>query len=466
MNVSYQKSQRQGFAIITALLILVAVGALAVGAFFMTITNLRLAENARTQAVAKYNAELWLDVALMVIADGYVQLGEIPSLAQLTPFLIDSDEYEITRYDVNGTGTVGEIQVTGRAIRGDAGAAVARHPVSARFLATNSSGGSPGGPGFITPADINVSGASTLLLNMHAGTSLNVAGNVNTGNPALGQLFSYKSGTGNCSLGTAGQCEEGADPPVVVALDWESEYADAWAEYCTGRPVLPVPSGNNTTTVSVTQPGSVVCLPDTGRFNIAGGPLRDVTVVGGPNTQVTVSAGSERALFTTSDPDDIGLRLVAGDVILTPNNTLQDRNLLFARGNVVLNRGVTQTQIEEEDEDGVMREFVVVKTLIRAGNDVVFTGSGTRGTYAEIIANGKFCRSGNGGARFVGAITAAAGTPYGTNLSGGQQVCASNRAAIDFRGGGGWTASLPDRIDTRDPTDPVPIGLTVLARRP
>jgi len=466
MSGSHRTSHRQGFAVITALLILVAVGALAVGAFFMTITNLRLAENTRTQAVAKYNAELWLDVALMVIADGYVELGRIPTLAELTPFLIASDEYEITRYDVNSPGTIGEIQVTGRALRGDAGAAVAQHPVSARFQATTSAGGSPGGPGFITPADINVSGASTLLLNMHAGTSLDVAGNVNTGNPALGQLFSYKSGTGGCNLGTAGTCEEGADPPEVEALDWEAEYADAWSEYCEGEPVEPTPSGNTTRSVSVIAPGTVVCLPDSGRFDITGGPLRDVTIVGGPDTQVTVSAGSERAVPTTSDPDDIGLRLVAGDVILTSGNTLQDRNLLVARGNVVLNRGVTQTEIEEEDDDGVVQRLTVVKTLIRAGNDVVFTGSGTRGTYAEIIVNGKFCRSGNGGARFVGSITAAAGTPYGTNLSGGQQVCADNRAAIDFRGGGGWTAALPDRFDTGDPRDPQPTGLTVLARRP
>ena len=462
MKASCRKSERQGFAVITALLVLVAVGALAVGAFFMTITNLRLAENSRTQAVAKYNAELWLDVALMVIADGFVELGQIPTLAELTPFLVDSDEYEITRYNVNEAGTIGEIQVTGLALRGDEGATIGRHPVSARFVATTSSGGSPGGPGFITPADINVAGASTLLLNMHAGTSLTVAGNVDTGNPALGQLFSYKSGTGECSLGTAGTCEEGADPPEVEALDWDAEYGAAWAEYCEDQPIVAA----GTRSVSVTAPGSIVCLPDSGRFEIVGGPLRDVTIVGGPDTVVTVSAGSEMADFSTSDPKDIGLRLVAGDVILTSGNTLQDRNLVVARGNVVLDRGVTQTEVEEEDDDGVTRTLTVVKTLIRAGNDVVFAGSGTRGTYAEIIANGKFCRSGNGGARFIGSITAAAGTPYGTNLTRGFEVCPDDRAAIDFRGGGGWTASLPDRFDTGDPRDPVPIGLTLVARRP
>jgi len=468
MTSPSQFKRQQGFAIVTSLLVLAVVGALAVGAFFLTSTNLRLAQNARAQAVAKYNAELWLDVALMTIADGYVALGRIPSLDELSPFLIQSGEYEVTRYWVNESGTTGEIQVTGLALRGDAGAAMARHPVSARFVGQTSSRSSPSGPGFITPQSINVSGASQLLINMHAGGSLNVSGNVDFGDPQIHGQFSFKSGTGQCSLGTAGQCEEGADPPIVEPVDWQGEYEAAIAQYCSSGPNVAPSSGGSTRTVSVSpaEAGRVICLPESGNYKITGGPLRNVTIVGGKDTVVTLEAGSELDPNSNSEPPDVGLRIIAGDILLTANNTLKDRNLVIAHGNVVLNRAVTQSQIQEVDEDGVLRNLVVVKSLIKAGNDVVFTGSGTSGTYAQVIANGKFCRSGNGGARFIGTIIAGAGTPNGTRLKGGSEVCNGDRAAIDFRGGGKWTASLPDRFDVGESDVEVPTGIVVTARRP
>ena len=453
-------SQRSGFAVVTALLVLAAISTLAAGAFFLTITNLRLAENNQAQTVARYNAEKWLDVTLMVVADAYVELGRLPTETELRPFLIDDGQYALTRYNVNGT--VGEVQVTGFAGRGDAAAAVTRHPVSARFEGTTGASGVPGGPGFITPESINVSGASRVLLNMHAGGSLNISGNVDTGDPEAGQLFSYMSGTGQCSLGTAGPCLSGQDPPVVDPVLFDDLYDDAWDEYCSSGPNIVEPGGTSTRTINAVA-GGVYCLrPAASRKNYElSGMLHNVTVIGGANTVVTVRAGSTGP--DPSDPEnDLGLRLYAGDIVLTSGNTLGDRNDVVSRGNVVLDRGVTAT--EEVADDG--RTLTVVKTLIRAGNDVVFTGSGTSGTFAEIIANGKFCRSGNGGARFIGSITAGAGTPLGTNLSGGQQVCASDRDAIDFRGGGGWTASLPDRFDTdTDPRDQ-PVGITVTMRRP
>jgi hypothetical protein len=461
MRATPRPFRREGFAVVTALLILAAVGIVATGAFFLTSTNLQLAQNTRTQAVAKYTAEQWLDVALIVIADGYVALGRLPTRSEIQPFLIPDAGYEITRYGLTADGAVGEVQVTGRALRGDAGAAIARHPVSARFTGVTGPGASPAGPGFITPGHIEVEGASTLLLNMHAGRSLSVAGNVATGDPALGQLFSYMSGSGACSLGTVGSCLTDQPPPHVVALDWQAAYDAAFAEHCAARTVEPVPSG--TRTLATVAPGATICLPTSGHFVITGlSPLRNVTIVGGRDTVVTLEAATAGSV---DGSNDLGVRLIAGDVRLRPGQALSDRNVIIARGNVVLDRDVTRATVEAVDVDGVRRTRTYVKTLIKAGNDVVFTGSGTSGTYAQVHANGKFCRSGNGGARFIGTITAGAGTPLGTNLTS-PDTCAANRADIDFRGGGGWTASLPDGFDVDEPPATRPIGITVLSRRP
>jgi hypothetical protein len=457
-----------GFAAVTALLILAAIATLAVGGFFLTMTNLRLAENARTQAVARYNAEKWLDVALIIIADGYVELRALPTRAELNPFLINDLEYEITRYSVNPEKTVGEIQVTGRALRGD-GSIAARHPVSARFQGVTSAR-NVAGPGFITPGSISVDGASTLLLNMHAGRSLVVGGNIATEDPITGQLYTYMSGSGDCKLGTAGGCLDGQDPPVVDAVDWNKEYSAAWTTLCGGAANREPPSSDGIRSIDNVAVGAVLCLgenlvngqPVRTRYEINGNDLRGVTIVGGPNTTVTLRAGSRAVEPPDTTLKDLGVRVIAGDVLLTADNTMRDRNEIVARGNVVLDRAVTKT--EEVNAEG--RTLTVVKTVIKAGNDVVFAGSGTSGTFAEVTANGKFCRSGNGGALFVGSITAAAGTPNGTLLTLGNHTCPEDRNAIDFRGGGGWVARLPDAFDTGGEPQPVPTGITIVARRP
>lgn len=471
----------RGFAAVTALLILVAVGVLAVGATFMTITNLRLAENTRTQAVARYNAELWLDVALLAIADGYVALGAMPSRAVLEPFLIASNQYELTRYTINAAGDGGEIQVTGLAPRGDDGASIARHPVSARFVGVTSEG-SASGPGFITPADISVSGASTLLLNMHAGGFLSVTGNVDTGDPSAGQFFSYLSGTGACSLGTAGDCLNNQDPPVVPVVNWQARYnalqggtfpasgdsESVFGPYCP-VPEYSIPSGSNTTSIVVPD-GAVVCLPESGRFSISGvgGTLRGVTIMGGAGTLVTLTGGSSGGAITSSGEGDLGVRVVAGEVVLSSGGTLNDRNEIYAAKNVILNRSVTAVTNEDIDGDGI--DDVLVKTYIETERNVVFSGSGTSGTYASVLANGKFCRSGNGGARFIGSITAGAdlvgAAALSRNYLGNNDDCPDNRAAIDFRGGGGWIASLPDDFDTPTAGPAVPAGIAITSRRP
>lgn len=463
-----------GFAVVSVLLLLVAIGALAVGAFFLTITNLRLAENSRAQATARYNAEKGLDIALMVIADRFVaEGGTLPPLnldggdavgaSDLSNYMIDSDDYEITRYSVSGT--VAEVQVTGFARRGSDDAAPARHPVAARFVGVFGASGGGGGPGFVTPESIEVSGQSVLLLNMHAGGRLRV-----TGDATASPLFTYWSGSGQCRLQDDGvECQTDQDSPEVDAVDWDAQYAALNSKYCDG--VNPVAGPF----VNVTDPNEVVCLPDSGSFTITGGPLQNVTIVGGKDTVVTLDTGSE---FTSEqrdndegveDPDEwwesdaFALKMIAGDIRLTANNTLTDRNRIVAHGNVVLAQEVTALTDGQCLDGDDLRDCEIVQTRIEAGNNVVFQGAGTRPIYAEIVANDKFCRIGSGGAVFVGSVIAGAGEPNGTQF-GQNEDCRANMAAIDISGR--TNARLPDGFDTGGPGADEPLGILLTMRRP
>lgn len=66
-----QRVRRGGFAMITALLIMVVVVGLGSGAIFLTTLNLRIAENSRTHAIAKANANAGLEVAIATLFEAY-----------------------------------------------------------------------------------------------------------------------------------------------------------------------------------------------------------------------------------------------------------------------------------------------------------------------------------------------------------------------------------------------------------
>lgn len=74
---------QKGIALIASLLIMASVMALGVGSLFLTDMNLKISENARSNALARYHAEAGLDTAFTLVADYYEKTKTFPATFSL-----------------------------------------------------------------------------------------------------------------------------------------------------------------------------------------------------------------------------------------------------------------------------------------------------------------------------------------------------------------------------------------------
>ncbi len=72
-------SKEQGIALTVMLIVLAVAATLSFGTLFLTQNNLKVAENIRNHAIAKYNAEAGIEVANIMLTDTWVSSGEIPN---------------------------------------------------------------------------------------------------------------------------------------------------------------------------------------------------------------------------------------------------------------------------------------------------------------------------------------------------------------------------------------------------
>lgn len=84
MTPCRRKSQ-QGIALVSSLLVMVAVLALGLGSLFLTQVNLQIAENVRGNAAAQANAEGGMDMVLFVLREHYREHGAFPQEVSNAP---------------------------------------------------------------------------------------------------------------------------------------------------------------------------------------------------------------------------------------------------------------------------------------------------------------------------------------------------------------------------------------------
>src|SRR5690554_2391877 len=85
--------RQEGFALIASLLVLLVLAIMGLGSIFLTQINLRIAENSRTGAIARFNAEAGLDSAFVVLAGAFRESTSVPS---------DIDEFRTLFPDFEG----------------------------------------------------------------------------------------------------------------------------------------------------------------------------------------------------------------------------------------------------------------------------------------------------------------------------------------------------------------------------
>jgi Tfp pilus assembly protein PilX len=87
----------RGIAIVASIIVMVVILALGVGSMFLTQNNLKTAENVRSNAVAKSNAESGLDVAYELLRDYYATNKKLPE----QPVTFSDDTYAVSYFPYN-----------------------------------------------------------------------------------------------------------------------------------------------------------------------------------------------------------------------------------------------------------------------------------------------------------------------------------------------------------------------------
>lgn len=428
--------RRDGFAIVTSLLIMIVIAGLGAGAVFLTTTNLRIAENTRSAMVAQYNAEAGLDLALVALATSYRSDAALPSLAQLRARVPDIGGFEVTELALDGA--QGIVRVRGVGPNG------AAHTTGARFEAVDAqvdvtADADPlSGVGFVTNGDIFLPGNGTFDLSMWAGGTVEATG----GRSALGVGRVGRAAGLLCRIGRT-NCNTNEPPPDVGPFSFDAgrtvlETEAGGADACTIT--LPASVGSYTLTAATDE---VVCVGPSVHLTLLGN-VTNTYVIGHESTRVSFQGDAAPAT-----PDGVGVKIAAGRVELT-GGTMRGENTVFAVDGLLL-------------EKNVLSHDRVVRTVLATESDIRLNGGGNRNAYATFRANGTFCFNGTLN-RFIGSVV----TMSDPNVP--DPICSQPEG---IRVSGSITeASLPDEVDnpntpsTTTVSDVDAAGIKVLARRP
>ena len=473
---TYGRNGRDGFVLVTSLLILVVMVVLGAGAFFLTSMNLRIAENTRTSAIAQFNAYEGVDVALLALAREYrVRSGASwPDLAELGSLLPADAQYVPVSLDLDPVGT-GEVPQSGSVTVRGLGPRGASYESSARFAGLRTPIEVPPGTnplfgvGFVTREQITINGNARFEMSLWAGKGI-------TGNATRvldGAERSAKAGFRNGVDGTPAacrlnsnseiECVSGQEPPNPPRFDFETGLTEFLVErYGAGATLASCTvtlSGSQIVNASTYPPGSTVCLAENAVVTLTG-TASGLYVLGPESSTVDMQASSE----APSAEDAVALKVAVG--------TIRFDNY----GSSAAELGAVNTFYAVNDLN-----LKNVKSAVTGGSDIVFATEGSlvmgaslggkkaddaRTLDAVIWANGSVCKLGSGGLSFNGAIVALGESGHADGCPGGAPD------GIYWNGGGGgrFTTNLnPDIPPDDGGGDDVEFevsGIRVLAKRP
>ena len=451
------RNERRGFVLVTTLLVLVLLAALAAASHLMATTNLEVARNTQAAAEAHYAASEGLDLALLAIARTYQTQGDgtFPDdiVAEVSSRLPADAPYEVVELEVSGSD--GYVVVVGE------GPGAARHRTSARFEGRRSPGDDGGetdpifSTGWVTQGSITIRGRTDFQVPLWAAGAVEANATrmladaglfAQSGRDGAGDPFDCRLFSGG-RPGTYVPCTEGATAPDEVSFDFAAARA-AWAGTCTATV-----SGTDTVNASAFTPGDVVCLAPDADVMVFG-QASGLTVTGSSSTTVELDARSRDA---TVGDETFGLRLAAGTIRPGGNLDLTGVNTLYAVNDVRFESSGTAVTGDGEGTDAT------IGTAIATEGSVLFQGN-TSGTYEGVVwTNGHVCKIGGGGLSFRGSIVAggegdlpASACQEGIywNGGGGGSFGAVTNPDLPTTGGGGGGGSF------------AAAGIVVTSRRP
>ena len=448
--------RHEGIVIVTALLVLAFVAVLGLSAMALSDMNLRVAENTRTQTVARYRSETGLDTALVLLAREYKNKnGVLPTKAEFETLFSGNSDYQLLTYtpttptdkvtvSVKGIGPSGAEYVTEARIEGVFTPAVVTSEMDPRY-----------GDGFVTNGKVTFNGNSNLELNVWAGNDINFTG----GRSSLAAGFWARSADNQCRIGQI-RCQTGQAPPNVDKPDFDTMRTSIAADTLTKAGVtIGVSKDDPNYAATVQSKLSAYCASPSSRTlsgTVTKNSTHDTVYCLAPNTKLTLTGDTSNTVIIGDDSTTVylnadtgkksgvlkekGVIIASGTVDLTDSShQMNGSNTIVAKKNIDLKKGILST-------DNTVRTFIVTE------GEVVLNGNGGRNINASFWTGKQWRINGTIG-DFVGTVVTYEG---GTGITGN---------------GGVNLARLPDRIDN----DYIPrittttalqdAGIRVLSRR-
>ena len=236
--------KQDGIALIATLLIMAAIMALGVGTLFLANMNLRIAENSRTHAVARYNAEAGLEAALVKLKKDYE--ASTPKQFPTTLTMPSSPDSAVTYQNAGYTPyTTAGLRTQARVIIVGTGPNSARYQTEALLgAAAPTSSTPPSWTGLVSENVVDANGGPTLTdAQLHGNGGYTIAGNTTfqtckgakceefkvsdspvTAAPGMSS-YECKSNGGKSELCFGGKPAKYSDKPVSIG-DINQKYLD------------------------------------------------------------------------------------------------------------------------------------------------------------------------------------------------------------------------------------------------
>ena len=404
--------KQDGIALIATLLIMAAIMALGVGTLFLSTMNLKIAENSRTHAVARYNAEAGMEAALAQLKIDYKAVtpnqfkDSTYSASNPTGFRLPSSSSDTTvtyqLFTYTPYPTTGTPKTQARVVIIGTGPNNARYQTEALFGTSSSSGSSsstPGNPNF--PPGIVGEGVTTIKGN-HKVYNARIHGNKGFALDGNGEGYYNCTENGVCTSLT------GPDIPVSAA---RKEATDTYTYTC---------KSNNNLCDSSTQPKSFY-LKD--RVMIAAPPYvaRRNAVFGTTSTTTTTETSLSGCTHTVSS---LGSSYPAGSKVCVTRDVTLSNNRTYSNINIIVKGKLT-----------IEANVTFNNTNVLSTNDLLIKGNATMNT-SRLFSDKNVTLEGN--VPYTGASTIAAGRNM--NIKGNIEHSATNDIGMALIAVGNFTA--------------------------
>lgn len=413
-------NRQSGIALVTSLFILVAVTMVGLGSIFLTQTNLRVAENIRTNAIARNNANSGLEASYLLLESYHTTHGTFPTSS--SAFTLPSGSgYALNAYRFDNADQV-MVQIKGTTTRG------AEHVVEGLFSLYQAPEEIPPAyyTGLVSEGEVRVGSNASIYVDagVHGNSGFELAGDW--------YECTARDSSGNCTS-TALIVN---DPPITMSdLNGTCKLNGVWcspidylgtplavnSQYATRRnEAMDLDGDGDFDTndcfgalafAAASMGNTVVCA--TGDITVNNALFNDVTIITDGNITLTGTATlTDTNLISTGGEVSIergtfeGMRIFSEQSVTFagsgPTYTWNDQNTVATAGSITFNgRNDNNNTVNPiVNADGTKS----VGLVLIADNDITLNGSNSTNAdyYATFLAGGEFTQ--NGRASVYGSV--------------------------------------------------------------